>query len=123
MLTPAPLRGTTNSRLTCGKLIPRRSSGREEMTLSTRGIRSAERRRKVEPADARGRFKSIGIDTHFRRRLQTRHSIRSYVVNVKYGHDVVEQDIKPKGNGAAGRHRTRVFFRYGVTRRFVGVRR
>jgi len=38
------------------------------MTLSTRGIRSIERRTEAEPAaDARERFKSIGIDTHFRK--------------------------------------------------------
>jgi len=68
LLTPPPLfvARPASFGITRGELIPRRSSGREETTLSTRGIRSTERREAEPAADARGRFKSIGIDTHFR---------------------------------------------------------
>lgn len=79
------------------------------MTLSTRGVRSAEQRRPEggetsgRERGGRRRFKSIGIDTHFSGDYG--HGAPLYGVlgckNVKYGRDV-GQRIKPKGNGGGG---------------------
>lgn len=74
----------------CGELIPRRSSGQKEMTLSTRGVRS-ERRQKVENRGMVAEdLNLLELISHFWGDYR-RHSIRSYVVNVKYGQDGNEE--------------------------------